>query len=119
MLILEGDRTSLFARADARLDAMMEAGFADEVASLLSSGFGPDLPSMSALGYRELARYLTDELTLGAALEATRASTRAFIRRQTTWFRREEACHRISTDDPNSEGIALKLIESWLRSATL
>ena len=45
------DRATLYARADARVDAMMAAGLPDEVARLLDRGYDWQLPSMSGLGY--------------------------------------------------------------------
>ena len=46
-------RPELYARVDARIEAMFAAGLLDEVQRLLDSGCSPDLPTMSAIGYRE------------------------------------------------------------------
>jgi tRNA dimethylallyltransferase len=80
-------REALYARADARLDQMMAAGFLDEVRGLLAQGFDRRLPSLSALGYRQLAAHVLDGVALDAPLEQTRYATHDFIRRQITWFR--------------------------------
>jgi tRNA dimethylallyltransferase len=80
-------REALYARADLRLEQMMAAGFLDEVRGLLAQGFERRLPSMSALGYRQLAAHVLDGEPLEAALERTRFATHDFIRRQYTWFR--------------------------------
>lgn len=84
---LQMERSRLFARADRRLDAMMRAGFVQEVHSLLARGYARDLPSMSALGYQQLAAHILDGLPLERALAAVRSGTHRFIRRQDTWFR--------------------------------
>lgn len=81
------DRDQLRARADARLDAMLAAGFVDEVRTLLDRGYDRALPSMSGLGYTELAAHLLDGLPLAEAVTAARSNTYDFIRRQMTWFR--------------------------------
>jgi tRNA dimethylallyltransferase len=81
------DREALYARADRRIGQMMEAGFLDEVRGLLAQGYDRHLPSLSALGYRELCGHLLDGVPLDAALEQTRFATHDFIRRQYTWFR--------------------------------
>lgn len=81
------DRDQLRARADARLDAMLAAGFVDEVRTLLDRGYDRALPSMSGLGYAELAAHLLDGLPLAEAVTAARSNTYDFIRRQMTWFR--------------------------------
>lgn len=84
------DRDRLYARADRRLDQMMEAGFLDEVRGLLARGVDRRLPSMSALGYAQLCAHLLDGLPLADALERARFATHDFIRRQYTWFRGHE-----------------------------
>jgi tRNA dimethylallyltransferase len=81
------DREALYARADRRIGQMMEAGFLDEVRGLLAQGYDRHLPSLSALGYRELCAHLLDGVPLDAAIEQTRFATHDFIRRQYTWFR--------------------------------
>ncbi len=117
-IILTGTNTLLFERADSRLTTMLQAGFVDEVAALQAAGYGPDLPAMSALGYRELARYLQGESTLDAAIEATRTSTHAFIRRQRTWFRAEPDAHLLAIAEPALPQCALALASDWREAQT-
>lgn len=81
------ERDALYTRADSRLDAMLRAGFVDEVRALLDKGYARTLPSMSGLGYREIASHLLDSLPLEEAVTLTRHATHDFIRRQLTWFR--------------------------------
>ena len=80
-------RAELYARIDARIDAMLAAGFVDEVRGLAARGYGWHLPAMSALGYREIGAYLRGETTLDAAAQAIQRATRQFVRRQANWFR--------------------------------
>ena len=80
-------REILYDRADARIEAMFEAGWVEEVARLLAQGYTPDLPSFASLGYREVAAYLAGEISLEEAKARIRRATRAFIRRQYNWFR--------------------------------
>lgn len=82
------DRDDLYAQADQRVDQMMEQGFVDEVRRLLSIGYARTLPSMSGLGYREIAASLADEIRLDQAILLTKNATHDFIRRQYTWFRK-------------------------------
>ena len=81
------ERMTLHERADRRLDAMIEAGFVAEVDGLLQAGHSRDLPSMSGLGYRQLAAHLLDDLPLEEAVQQAKYATHDFIRRQLTWFR--------------------------------
>ena len=80
-------RERLYTRADARIEAMLAAGWVDEVRRLLAQGYTPDLPSFASLGYREVAAYLAGDITLEEAKARIRRATRAFIRRQYNWFR--------------------------------
>ena len=52
------ERAELYRRIDARIDAWMAGGFVDEVRGLLARGYDPGLPSMSGIGYREIAQLL-------------------------------------------------------------
>jgi tRNA dimethylallyltransferase len=80
-------RQELFARIDERVDQMVAAGFDDEVKVLLDNGYSPELPSMSAIGYRQIAAYLKGESSLDEAVEETKRITKKFVRRQMTWFK--------------------------------
>ncbi len=82
------DREPLYERADRRVDAMIRDGFVDEVRGLIERGYAPSLPSMSGLGYKELAAHLIDGVPLDAAVSAIYSATHDFIRRQETWFRK-------------------------------
>nr|MCU0466287.1 tRNA (adenosine(37)-N6)-dimethylallyltransferase MiaA [Anaerolineae bacterium] len=82
------ERDALYAQADRRVWQMVEAGFVEEVRRLLAMGYPRTLPSMSGLGYRELAAHLEDGLALDEAVKLTQHATHDFIRRQYTWFRK-------------------------------
>jgi tRNA dimethylallyltransferase len=81
------DRDVLYDRADRRVDEMMAAGLLDEVRHLLAVGYHRRLPSMSGLGYAQLAAHLVDNIPLEEAIQQTKNMTHDFIRRQYTWFR--------------------------------
>ena len=80
-------RPELYARVDARIEAMFAAGLLDEVQRLLDAGCSPDLPTMSAIGYRECVRVLAGRMELEQAKVEMRRLTRIFIRRQANWFK--------------------------------
>jgi len=81
------EREALYARVDARVDAMIEAGLVEEVRTLHAQGYGWDLPAMSSLGYRQLRAYLAGETTLEEAAAEIKIETHRFIRHQYNWFR--------------------------------
>lgn len=84
---LTASRETLYRRADARVDDMMAGGFVHEVENLLKMGYDVDLPSMSGIGYRQVARYLSGEMTLEDAVQKIKTVTHRFIRHQYAWFR--------------------------------
>lgn len=87
--VLERPREELYARCDARVDAMIRSGAVDEVRALLDRRLDPDLPAMKAVGVREIARFLDGLCTLDDAVNAMKASTRQYAKRQLTWFRNQ------------------------------
>ncbi len=110
---LNRPRAELYQRVDERIEAMFEAGFLDEVKGLLDKGYPPELPTMSAIGYRECIRVIKGELSIEQAKVEIRRATRVFVRRQANWFKE---------DDPNihwfyaGESNLVELVEDFVRS---
>lgn len=88
-VVILPERAELYARCDARFDAMLAASALDEVRVLLGKGLDPNLPVMKAVGVRELARHLVGALTLEAAADLARQETRRYAKRQLTWLRNQ------------------------------
>jgi tRNA dimethylallyltransferase len=81
-------REVLYQRINARFDGMMAAGLLDEVRALWARGnLDPDLPSLRAVGYRQLWSHLAGECSLEDAVAAARQATRNLAKRQLTWLR--------------------------------
>lgn len=81
-------REQLYARCDARFDAMLDAGALDEVRALMELDLDPGLPVMKALGVRQLSEHLRGEISLETAVAAAKTWTRRYAKRQMTWLRR-------------------------------
>ena len=82
------DRAKLHEMIGKRFDAMVEAGFLDEVRTLMARpGFDDNLPSMRAVGYRQAIAYLKGETDFEQFLESGKAATRQLAKRQITWLR--------------------------------
>ncbi len=79
-------RPDLYARIDARIDAMIAAGLVEETRQL-AQRYAWSLPSMSGLGYRQIGMFLRGECSLEQAIAAIRRETRRFVRQQAAWFR--------------------------------
>lgn len=80
-------RPILYARVDARIDKMVQAGLVDEVRGLVERGYAFDLPAMTGLGYREIGAHVRGEISLDGAVTLLKSNTRKFIRHQSNWFR--------------------------------
>ncbi len=91
--VLLPPRTWLYPRCDARFLAMVDAGAVAEVAALLDAAppVGRDAPALRALGVPQLSAHLAGDLPLDAAIQAAQAATRAYAKRQITWFRNQLA----------------------------
>ena len=95
-------RQTLYARLDARVDAMLAGGLLDEVTALAGRGYGPDLPAMSGLGYRQIGQYLAGQIGLDEAVRLIKKETRRFVRQQYTWFRLDDpAIHWFDASQPD------------------
>lgn len=108
------DRQRLYERADQRVLGMMADGFLDEVRALLTEGYSRTLPSMSGLGYAQLAAHLLDGAPLDEAIRATQIATHRFIRRQFTWFRGHDhqiVWHNVDITPPDS---LIEAAADWL-----
>ncbi len=84
---LKRPRAELYARVDARIEQMFARGLLDEVQTLLDAGYPPELPSMSALGYRECVAVLRGEISQAEAIAEMKRVTRVFVRKQANWFK--------------------------------
>lgn len=88
-VFLAPDRDELYARIDARFDAMLGAGALKEIERLAARQLDPLLPAMKAHGVPALIRHLRGELSLEEAATIGRADTRHYAKRQFTWFRHQ------------------------------
>ena len=86
-------------RIDARVDAMLEEGWLEEVRTLLDAGFRDGLTAPQAIGYTELLEVLEGEQTLEQAAERIKTGTRRYAKRQRTWFRKDARITWIDADD--------------------
>lgn len=88
-LIVEPERAWLYARCDARFEAMLGSGAIEEVEALLARGLDPDLPVMRAIGVPEIAAYVSGAIDAERMIAAGQQATRNYAKRQFTWFRRQ------------------------------
>ncbi len=114
VLGLTMERGELYRRIDERVEQMLRDGFVDEVKGLQEKGYGGELPSMSGVGYQELALHLRGEMELGEAAQQTKYRTHRIARHQYAWFRREDARIRWLESDGSEPEKAAGLVRELL-----
>jgi len=100
---LSMDRELLDARVDLRVDGMFARGLIGEVEELIRTGLLEGKTARAALGYAQVISALGGDITMDEAISQTKLATRQYIRRQETWFRRDQ---RITWLEPDSDRLA-------------
>jgi tRNA dimethylallyltransferase len=118
LLGLTRPRPELYARVDARIEAMLAAGFVDEVRGLMARGYSPELSALSAIGYREIVAYLSGEITLEQAVQRMQRATRTFVRRQANWFKADDPDIRWFRVEADTVSVLEAIIREWLPCST-
>jgi tRNA dimethylallyltransferase len=108
---LAPSRAALYARINTRVEAMIEAGWIEEVARLALSGVSGDAKPFQFIGYSQLRDVIAGRLSREEAIQQIQQATRRFAKRQLTWFRREPDVHWLPGfgDSPEIVDAALKL----------
>ena len=116
------DRSWLHQRIEQRFDAMLAAGFLDEMQTLRERGdLNPDLPSMRCVGYRQAWEQLdamqlqanSSQEMLALLKETAVAATRQLAKRQLTWLRSMPKRHIIVCDGADPTAQALTLVQKF------
>ena len=92
------DRENLDAKIDKRVENMWAKGFAREVSMLMTKGLEEATTAKMALGYKQIMDYLNGECTEEFAKEETKRVSRAYARRQETWFSRDDRINWLAPD---------------------
>ncbi len=107
------DRAWLHGRIAQRFDAMLAAGFVDEVRMLRARGdLHADLPSMRCVGYRQVWETLDGTAPAASLRERGIAATRQLAKRQITWLRGMPQRHVVACDAPDALAQVLAAAES-------
>jgi tRNA dimethylallyltransferase len=107
-------RAELYERIDQRIEQMIAGGLVNEVQGLLAKGYKIELPSMSAIGYQEIGRYLQDQISLEEALTLIKRRTRRFVRHQAAWFKPTDARIHWFTMNENTSSEVTALLNTEL-----
>ncbi len=95
------EREALYARIDARVDAMLAAGVAEEVRQAHATG--ASATARKALGFEEL---------LGGDVEAMKRRTRNYAKRQLTWMRKLAGVRMIDLTGRDPDAVAREILDS-------
>ena len=79
-------RATIHERINMRFDKMVEEGALEEVETLVAKDFPKTAPIMKAIGVPQLTAYIVGEISLNEAIDKSKAATRQYAKRQTTWF---------------------------------
>jgi tRNA dimethylallyltransferase len=110
-----GDRAKLYQGIEARFHRMMEEGFLDEVRALYDRGdLHRDLPSIRAVGYRQLWEHLEGKEPLESATQRAIVATRHLARRQLVWLRAEREIEWIDALESTADAQMMRAIDSVL-----
>ena len=99
---LQAEREVVYARIEARVEQMMEAGLLEEARGLYPFR---ELSALQTVGYQELFAYFEGKQDLAAAVQEIAKNTRRFAKRQGTWLRRNPDIHWIPYDAPTEEAV--------------
>ncbi|ADJ44180.1 tRNA delta(2)-isopentenylpyrophosphate transferase [Amycolatopsis mediterranei S699] len=99
-------------RVNERVGRMFEAGLVDEVRELEKRGLREGKTASRALGYQQVLAELDGDGDFAAAAAATAQATRRFVRKQRSWFRRDQRIHWFDGADP---GLAARVLDTLAR----
>ena len=97
------ERQRLYERIERRTQAMLESGWLEEALNLDKAGLREGVIKTGAIGYNELFSVIDGITSVNQAAESIKASTRAYAKRQITWFKRNIDSCRINADAPFEE----------------
>lgn len=89
-------REELYQKIEQRVDKMFNQGIVEETKNLLEKGTSENSPPFRALGYKQVLKYLKNEISLEEAIDLTKRETRHYAKRQMTWFRKMKGIQWLS-----------------------
>lgn len=116
LALLPEDRDVLHARIEARFQAMLDAGFIDEVRGLYErEDLHRELPAMRAVGYRQVWAWLAGETSHEEMETRAIIATRQYAKRQLTWLRGEAEIERFPAEHALRAGRLTRRVGEWLQ----
>ena len=111
---LKMERELLYERIDRRVDAMLAAGFREEVKELMEKGYSADLKAMQSIGYRHLVDAILGRTSPAECVRTLKRDHRRYAKRQLTWF---NADPEIVWKAPDQIEEMIRLVERFIGTA--
>lgn len=105
---LNRPREELYSRINARVLRMIDDGFVDEARRVYPL---KGLQSLDTVGYRELFEYFDGTVSLSEAIMKIQSNTRRYMRKQLTWFKRDDEIHWFN---PDEQDVLISFIDEYL-----
>jgi tRNA dimethylallyltransferase len=102
-------RKLLYEKIEQRFDMMIEQGLVKEVKNLMDMGYDDELYAFNAIGYKEIFSYLKKRISLELAIMVAKKKSRAYAKRQFTWFKHQPGIIWIEYKD--REEVIKKIVE--------
>jgi tRNA dimethylallyltransferase len=109
-VVIEPSRRDLYDRIDDRVRRMLDGGWDDEVRHLVRSGLPLESNAFGAIGYREVARWISGRAGREETQREIVAATRRLAKRQKTWLAREREAIRVTPEE--ALPVILQLLDS-------
>lgn len=103
-IAIDRPREELFDRINRRVDAMIEAGLADEARAAFARG---DYNSLNTVGYKEMRWYLDGEADLDFVRARIAKNTRVYAKKQLTWLKRDSDVVWLEAEDALERAIQM------------
>ena len=108
-------RPELYRRINERVDRQVQQGLVEETRRLLAAGLSPRHTAMQALGYKEMALYLSGRLSFAHAVDLLKRATRHYARRQWIWFKADPRIRWFDLSAPGGWEAAVQAITRFVR----
>ena len=107
------DRSVLYHRIDARVDAMLQEGLEQE-AQWVWQNQAQCPTAAQAIGYKEMFPYFEGNATLPQCVQQLKQATRRYAKRQLTWFRNQQDVEWLYVDEEDPLPRAVQLTRAFL-----
>ncbi|MEA3355352.1 MAG: tRNA (adenosine(37)-N6)-dimethylallyltransferase MiaA [Patescibacteria group bacterium] len=110
---LKAEKKVLDARIEKRVNQRLKAGAQKEVQKLIKAGYSFNLPSMSAMGYKQWQSFFENNITLNQVKKDWNLAEKQYLRRQLTWFKKNKKINWFNLDNKDYYQQVVRKVSSW------